>query len=149
MFKIFVFLIAIITLNACNKGNVNDRSISPDIVNNPNSASKNKNEESLPKIQFKKTIHDFGDIVEGAKSTYSFKFTNTGKSNLVIANCIPSCGCTVPDFPKNPIKPGESDFIDVTFNSEGRSGSFNKDITIYANTIPNTTQIFIKGNVKK
>jgi len=130
----------------CNQKSNNK--ISPDLVNNPASASSTK-KGKLSEITFKSTIHNFGEIKEGTQATFSFKFTNTGKSDLVIANCIPSCGCTVPKFPKEPIKPGESNYIDVTFDSKGRSGTFTKDVTIYSNTIPNTTQIFIKGNIKK
>jgi len=149
MYKVFGLIFLITLLNSCSNKKVNEQEIDPDVVNNPMSAGKNSDTKDLPEIKFKTTIHDFGDIAEGAKATYSFKFTNTGKSDLVIANCIPSCGCTVPKFPKKPIKAGESDFIDVTFDSKGRSGTFTKDITIYSNTIPNSIQIFIKGNVKK
>ncbi|HPD63933.1 MAG TPA: DUF1573 domain-containing protein [Bacteroidia bacterium] len=141
---ILIFSIAVFI--SCSQTNKKDK-ITPDLIKNPNSASSGAKKEKLPELTFKTTIHDFGNIIEGSKVSFSFKFTNTGKADLVISNCIPSCGCTVPDFPKKPIKPGESGYIDVTFDSKGRSGTFNKDVTVYANTIPNSTVIYIKGNI--
>lgn len=141
---ILIFSIAVFI--SCSQTNKKDE-ITPDLIKNPNSASAGAKKEKLPELTFKTTIHDFGNIIEGSKVSFSFKFTNTGKADLVISNCIPSCGCTVPDFPQKPIKPGESGYIDVTFDSKGRSGTFNKDVTVYANTIPNSTVIYIKGNI--
>lgn len=143
--KIILVLVFGVFISCNSSKNKND--ISPDIINNPATASSDKKSNKLPVITFKSTIHDFGNIIEGSRPTFSFKFTNTGKADLVISNCIPSCGCTVPKFPEKPLKPGESGYIDVTFDSKGRSGSFTKDITVFSNTNPNTTVLYIKGNI--
>jgi hypothetical protein len=147
MKRISIFLVLIFGLFACNSNK--QKGLNGDVINNPLTASGNTDPSKLPVITFDQTSHDFGKVIEGEKVTHSFKFKNTGKSDLVISNVIASCGCTVPTFPKDPIKPGNSDYINVQFDSKGRSGNFSKEVTIFANTIPNSTQIIIKGNISK
>ena len=101
----------------------------------------------MPVITFTGTTHDFGKIVEGEKVSFAFSFTNTGKSDLIIAQVIASCGCTVPSFPKKPIRPGETEYIDVAYDSKGRPGTFQKSVTVHSNTVPAQTELYIKGNV--
>jgi hypothetical protein len=96
-------------------------------------------------IAFEKMAHDFGTITSGELAEYNFKFTNVGKEDLLISNAQASCGCTVPEYPKNPIKPGQSGFIKVKFNSEYRVDAFEKFITITANTTPLETVLTIRG----
>jgi hypothetical protein len=105
----------------------------------------NKNE--LPIIDFEEEEHDFGKIVQGEKVSYDFKFTNAGKSNLIISNASASCGCTIADFPKEPIPPGKSGKITVEFNSEGKSGYTEKIITVVTNCEPNTKILKIKVDI--
>ncbi|GAB4202282.1 MAG: DUF1573 domain-containing protein [Bacteroidia bacterium] len=105
----------------------------------------NKNE--LPIIDFEEEEHDFGKIVQGEKVSYDFKFTNVGKSNLIISNASASCGCTIADFPKEPIPPGKSGKITVEFNSEGKSGYTEKIITVVTNCEPNTKILKIKVDI--
>ena len=90
--------------------------------------------------------HDFGKIKQGVPVTHEFKFTNTGKSALVIVNAQPSCGCTTPDWTKTPVPPGGSGFIKATFNAAA-AGPFNKTITVTANTQEGATYLTIKGEV--
>ena len=138
-----VFLVA-----GCNQGNrYGKETIPADMVNNPNSASGNSDRSSLPAIKYDDLEHDFGRIIEGETVSYSFTFKNTGKSDLLIADVSTSCGCTVPSFPKTPIRPGESGAIKIAFNSNGKRGFQNKNIVIVANTQPNTTVIRIKAQV--
>lgn len=119
------------------------------VIANPISAdsSEEVDPERLPMMTFDKDFHDFGKITAGEKVTYSFKFTNTGKSDLIISTAAGSCGCTVPEFPKEPIKPGKTGYIKVQFNSEGRSGVQEKQVTVVANTIPNTNELKIRSEV--
>ena len=84
-------------------------------------------------IQFPETSHDFGTIDEGTRATYEFEFSNTGDSNLILNNVQASCGCTVPTWPRQPIKPGQKDKITVVYNSAGRPGDFQKSITVTTN----------------
>lgn len=104
---------------------------------------------SMPVMTFGENTHDFGTITEGEKVSYSFKFKNTGGSDLVISSARGSCGCTVPDYPKNPIKPNEEAVIRVTFDSNGKNGVNHKEVTIVTNAQPNTKVLQITANVIK
>jgi len=100
-----------------------------------------------PLIKFETTLHDFGKIVEGTQATYEFKFTNNGKTPLILSDVKPPCSCTVPIWPKEPILPGKSASIKVTFDSKGKPGVFNKTITVKHNGESGTDYITIKGVV--
>ena len=76
----------------------------------------------MPQISFESDMHDFGQLMAGENISYSFKFTNTGNADLVISGCDASCGCTVADFPHERIAPGKSNYITVSFKSQGMSG---------------------------
>lgn len=104
-------------------------------------------QDELPIIDFEEEEHDFGKIVQGEKVKYDFKFKNVGKGNLVISHAAASCGCTVADFPKEPIPPGQSGKITVEFNSEGKSGYTEKTITVVTNCEPNTKILKIKVDI--
>ncbi|PWV48984.1 DUF1573 domain-containing protein [Chitinophaga sp. S165] len=93
-----------------------------------------------PVISFDEMVHNFGNITEGEKVEYSFKFTNTGDRDLLITDATSSCGCTVPEWPKEPIKPGKSSYMKVVFNSAGKEGYTEKEIVIRANTKPDQVQ---------
>ncbi len=144
-YNFLILFILTISFIGCKKNNT----ISSDIVNNPASLENNKVSASNAIIKFETTEHDFGDIMEGEKVSYSFKFNNVGKNDLVITSVSTTCGCTVTDFPKDPLKPGESGTIEVTFNSSGRSGKQVKVITVATNANPSMSQLTIKANVKK
>ncbi|MBX9853642.1 MAG: DUF1573 domain-containing protein [Cytophagaceae bacterium] len=98
-------------------------------------------------FKFEKTTHDFGDVPEGNPVTYEFKFTNTGTVPLVIADVKASCGCTTPKWTNEPVAPGKTGKITAQYNTLNRPGSFNKNLTIMANTEPAVTVLYIKGNV--
>jgi hypothetical protein len=102
-----------------------------------------------PAITFEDDKHNFGIIKEGDFAEYSFKFNNTGNDDLLIANAAASCGCTVPEYPKGIIKPGEEGFIKVKFDSKGKVGMFEKTITITCNTEVRETVLTIGGEVVK
>lgn len=100
-------------------------------------------------ISFEESEFDFGVISEGEKVSYIYKFKNTGSEPLIIKDAKGSCGCTVPQWPKEPIPPGGSGELLVEFNSKGKSGAQNKRVTVTANTSPAQTFISIKGEVLK
>lgn len=129
-----------------SKGENKQKDVSTDVIKNPGGI--NGQSSKKPELHFKKTKHDFGKITQGEKVAHSFKFTNKGGGKLVISNANPSCGCTVPNYPKKPVKPGESGFIDVVFDSEGRKGKFTKSITIMANNPGEPKKLRITGVVK-
>jgi hypothetical protein len=105
------------------------------------------NTTNAPVVKFEKETHDFGKIKAGEKVTYAFKFTNTGKSPLIIKDAVATCGCTKPEWPTTPIKPGEEGQIKVTFNSVGKMGLQDKQITITANTNPAQSMVHLIGEV--
>ncbi len=100
-----------------------------------------------PAIQFETEKHDFGRIEKGVQAKYRFKFTNTGTSDLIINNVHASCGCTTPSWSKDPVKPGESGYIEASYNSNAGHGPFAKTVTVSTN-IPNQTKVLtIQGEV--
>jgi Protein of unknown function (DUF1573) len=102
---------------------------------------------NAPVMKFDNASHDFGKISQGDKVSYKFNFTNSGKSPLIISNAVASCGCTTPNWPKAPIKPGDSAQILVVFNSTGKAGLQDKMITITANTTPPQNVVHLVGEV--
>lgn len=98
-------------------------------------------------MTFDKELHDFGDIKEGVKAETTFTFTNTGTEDLLITKAKGSCGCTAPEYPKNPIKPGEKGEITVRFSSDGRPGKNSKSVSMEVNTKQGYETINIKANV--
>jgi hypothetical protein len=102
-----------------------------------------------PVMTFDKTEHDFGTITPDSKVDYSFQFKNTGEADLIITRAVGSCGCTIPEYPKTPIKVGESAKIDVSFNSAGKHGNQQKSITIYTNTKAGVESLIIKASIKE
>jgi hypothetical protein len=101
-----------------------------------------------PVVTFKETIHDFGKINEqDGAVTYSFEFTNTGNTPLVISNAKASCGCTVPNWTKTPVEPGKTGVITATYNAQGRPGPFTKTITVSSNAATPQVALTIKGEV--
>jgi len=140
-------MIVIISIVGCKSGNNEQGTLPSDVVSNPNSATGNVDITKLPAFRFDETEHDFQRIIEGETVSYSFKFKNTGKTDLVIADVSTSCGCTVPSYPKTPIRPGGDGIIKVSFNSHGKRGFQAKNIVVVANTQPNTTLLRIKAQV--
>ncbi len=135
MFAASVF--AAVVLSSCG-GNGSDpkASVSSEVVG------------QTTEMNFENDTYDFGVIQQGQKAEHVFVFTNTGEHELVIANAKGSCGCTVPEWPSEPIKPGESGEIKVVFDSTGKSGKQEKKVTITANTDPIETELIIKGEIE-
>ena len=104
-------------------------------------------EMSGPSFKFEEIKHDFGDIQQGEKVTYIFKFINSGTESLVISNVLTTCGCTAPTWPKEPVKPNDKGEIKVMFNSTGKIGKQNKVITILSNSTNQKDRITIGANV--
>ena len=136
MRTLFLSLLAVnLLFAACNQTNKS-------VDNTTTSSAAN-----APVMNFEKLTHDFGKIKSGDKVTYDFKFTNTGKSPLIVTDARASCGCTKPAWPHTPVKPGDNGVINVTFNSAGRMGLQDKQITITANTVPAENMVHLIGEV--
>ncbi len=101
------------------------------------------------KIEFDKTTHNFGTFSESSPVvTATFNFTNTGKAPLVIHQAVASCGCTVPEYTQEPIQPGKTGTIKVTYNGEGKLlGHFRKSVTLRTNAEPEITRLYIEGDM--
>ncbi len=105
-------------------------------------------DDNEPKMSFTEKEHDFGMIKESdGPVTYEFEFKNTGNSPLIIMSASGNCGCTRPEFPKEPIKPGEKGKIKVTYNPAGRPGEFNRKVKIRTNETRRRPILKIKGVV--
>ena len=99
------------------------------------------------KIAFSKTVHDFGEIKEGTIATHDFTFKNEGKKPLRLVNVRASCGCTTPEYSRAPIAPGASGFIKVAYDSNGRPGIIDRDVTVQTDGDPVYINLKIKGAV--
>ena len=104
-------------------------------------------QETVPVISFKENSIDFGDIVQGQKVEQTFVLTNTGKQPLIISNVAATCGCTVPSWPKEPVAPGKSAEIKVSFNSTGKVGKQNSVVRIYSNASEPIEKVSLISNV--
>ena len=98
-------------------------------------------------VQVIDSVYNFGKITDGEKVEYNFRFLNSGKNPLIISSVSASCGCTVPEKPEEPIMPGETGFIKVVFNSQGRVGNAHKDVTVRSNAYPNFPMLMLQGEV--
>ena len=109
----------------------------PAAAENPNQAD----------IKFEKETHDFGVIPQGTPVTYQFAVKNTGKEPLIITSASASCGCTTPDWTREPIKPGKEGFVKATYNAAS-PGDFTKSVTVMSNAKKSTVILYLKGTVK-
>jgi hypothetical protein len=125
-----------------------DKLTNADLIRNPVTASGKTDTTKVAKIKFEETDFDFGLIREGSEVMHEFKFTNVGKEVLLIRDARSSCGCTVPEWPEDPIPPGGTGSIKVRFDSSNRKGTVDKEVNIIANTNPFMTNLYITGKVE-
>lgn len=118
-----------------------------DLVYNPVKSDGTIDSSYLPILTWEEEVYDFGTIFEGDVVTKDFSFTNTGTAPLLILRATSTCGCTIPEWPKTPIAPDSTASIKVKFNSLHKAGDQSKEVTIFANTFPNSSKITIKGKV--
>lgn len=98
-------------------------------------------------VAFKSDSYDFGTIPEGPAAEHVFMFTNTGKEPIVIERVQPSCGCTAPDWTKEPVAPGKQGMVKATYGTQGRPGHFEKNMTVFTNA--GVKSVSFKGTVEK
>lgn len=99
-------------------------------------------------IEFEETVHDYGTILYGGDGAYEFVFHNKGSEPLLLNNVRSTCGCTTPEWPREPIPAGESGKIKVIYNTR-IMGSFSKSVTVYSNASEKPIVLVIKGNVEQ
>ncbi|MFA6944929.1 MAG: DUF1573 domain-containing protein [Pedobacter sp.] len=146
MKKIILSIACLVVLASCNNQKVSESTSTTD--SKETSEISEVDTANAPAFKFEKEVYDFGQIKEGEKVTYDFKFKNIGKSPLIISSATATCGCTIPEYPKDPVAPGAEGIIRVVFNSAGKPGMQNKIVSITANTIPSLTEVNILGTVQ-
>ena len=119
------------------------------IIRNPITADQPIDTVNVAKMTFDHIRYRYGEVEEGAIVTHTFTFTNTGKAPLIISEAKSTCGCTVPEWPKEPIAVGESNEITVRFNTANKKKYQTKPVFITANTHPSETTLYLIGSVKE
>jgi hypothetical protein len=140
---LLVAILAAFTFTSC-KDNAADK---VNVENVAEAADRDATAGNFPKMEFTQTTHDFGNIVQGTPVEHKFTFTNTGNAPLVIVDAKSSCGCTVPEFTKEPVAPGATGELLVKFNGSGKN-QVSKAVTITANTAAGKETLTIKAFVE-
>ncbi len=123
-----------------------------DIRNNRNTVdvqagSKSNQFTDSTTVQMIDSVYNFGKVTDGENVVYSYRFRNSGTKPLIISQATASCGCTVPEKPEEPVKPGETGFLKVVFNSKGRVGQVHKEVTVISNAYPKFPVLQLIGEV--
>ena len=111
------------------------------------SSTESVSPQGQAKIQFEKTVENYGVAQEGEKVTRRFSFTNTGTGDLLIERLQPTCGCTAAAGSTNPVRPGESGYIDLTYDSRGKIGHAFKDVKVITNASSSPVMIALEGTI--
>jgi uncharacterized protein YxeA len=155
---LIIILINCSILCSCNTSTNNNKNkedellknhTSTSVIHNPRSATDTSAINELGKLTFTDTLHAFGNVTEGETVEYTFDFTNSGSKGILITEAKASCGCTVADYPKDVINPGDKNNMKVTFNSQGKSGFNEKNLTIRTNGNPANYTLTITATVNK
>ena len=129
------------TLFSCDIRNNKNR---PDVQGNLNSHFADSTT-----VEMIDSSYNFGKVTDGDKVSYNYRFKNTGTRPLIISSATASCGCTVPEKPEEPVKPGETGLLKVVFNTEGRVGPTHKTIMVVSNAYPAFPVLQLTGEVVK
>lgn len=119
-----------------------------DIIRNPVTADQDADNSKIAQMSFVEEDFQFGEVDAGAVIEHTFQFTNSGSIPLVISDVRSTCGCTVANWPEEPIAPGEQGEIPVRFDTKNKKGNQSKAITITANTYPGKTNLYLKGRIR-
>lgn len=155
---------ALLVLSLCIQCNKN-KTEAPDVVENsgevamadPSAAVigvdhtdsvKTKPSGPVTTIALSAPHHDFGDVKKGEKVSYSYEIINTGNNPLVLSEVKPGCGCTAPEFTKEPILPGKSGKVTLSFDSSNFDGMVNKSADVFANVEKSPIRLTFSANVK-
>ena len=140
---IIVLVLGFLVLISC----VHDQQqkVTTDLVRSSQTADQSFNQVAMPEIAIEDDVFDFGEMNQYESITTEFILENIGDAPLLIRSAKGSCGCTVADWPREPVGPGKQAAIRVTFNSENKQGEQNKVVTLVTNAIPSTKVLTIKG----
>lgn len=132
-YPVFLLSIWMLLTLSCNQANTESDA---GIIENETSAGQPEGKGGEPVMTFEQESFDFGTIQEGEVVEHTYSFKNTGTKALLISEVQASCGCTVPDWPREPIKPGQSSSIKIQFNSSNKQDNILKDVTVISNANP-------------
>lgn len=151
--SISMAILATLALTSCKKeaginptGTVTEQTDKPVTVAEPKVVDPNA---KYGKMDFASLEHDFGQINGDDKVETTFTFTNNGEADILISDAKGSCGCTVPEYPKEPIAPGEKGEIKVSFSPKGKNGMQHKTVTLFTNTAAGFEKLSVKANIVK
>ncbi|WP_295337117.1 DUF1573 domain-containing protein [Flavobacterium sp.] len=155
-FNLLVVAALLVLTTACKKESTNDKEVlldtistqTPEAIETVTPTAQVPADGKYPIMTFEKEEHDFGTIQQGDKPSTDFKFKNTGEADLIITAARGSCGCTIPDYPRTPIKPGETGNIKVSFDSKGKQGKTAKTVTLQCNTQEGNKILIINANIE-
>lgn len=148
-FRYIILLSTLILTASCSKQGNEQKQISSDEIQNNSTVDNPSENRDEAKIVFEEYEHDWGEINEGETVLHTFKFKNEGTKNLVISNVQASCGCTTPEWTKEPVEPAGEGKIVVKFSSTGKGGLQKKTVTVYSNSNPVATELSIKTFVNR
>ena len=146
-FYYFFFIPLFLSLVSCSGDGSSASEVDPSIIQNPNTAEGYDNSVAMPHIEFETYQHDFGRLTPNESIAYSFHFRNTGDADLIISRCEASCGCTVADYPRRRIAPGEEGYVTITFSSAGKTGQQVQEVTVLSNAQPARTKLRVIAQV--
>jgi hypothetical protein len=151
MKKNLLLAFAALAFASCQPSNKTAETTSADSITTDSTAAKKPAVKvSTAEILFTNDIYNFGEIKKGDVISYDFKFKNTGKEPLIIKDALATCGCTVPEIPKEPILPGAEGILKVVFNSAGKpAGPLRKQVTVSSNALNSPVAIQLLGTIKE
>ena len=141
---VYILIVQLLVLSSCKENLVSK--IKADNVKSAKERDYKINKEASA-ITFSKPVYDFGSVEEGDIVETTFEFQNTGKSELIISNATSTCGCTVPEWPKEPIAVGGTGYIKVKFDTAGKPNLQSKVVTLNTNTKSGKETVEVKGTV--
>jgi len=133
-----ITVLIVVTCSGQNDSQAEEKDMSIDIAQDPS---------AQPHISFDTLRHDFGTIIDGEMVVCYFEYNNSGKSDLVINSVEATCGCTIPDWSREPLKKGETESLKIIFDTTGRSGSQRKVVTVMSNASNSIVRLMITANV--
>lgn len=151
---IFLFVAGLMVTVSCNNGNNQEQKAAEIPLEQQGKQPVGQTiipgaDSAAAVLEIENDSYDFGEVKEGEKVEHEFTFTNTGSEPLIISKVQASCGCTTPEYSKNPIAPGETGKVKVVFNSSGQMGKQQKIITVTSNATNTNTLLHLRGEVKK
>lgn len=150
-----LFVVLVVTVTSCKdeepqEKQTKDGLLSTDLVNNPRSANGLDTDlyNDLPTMDFADTVYNFGDVGQEQIVTHDYTFTNNGKKPLVVSSAEGSCGCTVADYPKEPVAPGGTGVITVSFSTANKEpGHIEKSVAVTTNSARSVHLLYVKADI--